>query len=94
MKSNKLITIVYIILLIIAVYGGVLIGKKLYSCDEEEIFPTSPVEKIVFDTLYVKRDSIIYRTKYITKIQHDTIEKVINLPADSTLDLFYQLVSE
>lgn len=55
---------------------------------------SSPVERIVIDSFYITRDSIIERTKYIKVIQHDTIEKVYNLNADSTLDLFYKLVSE
>jgi hypothetical protein len=55
---------------------------------------SSPVERIVIDSFYITRDSIIERTKYIKAIQHDTIEKVYNLNADSTLDLFYKLVSE
>lgn len=55
---------------------------------------SSTVERIVIDSFYITRDSIIERTKYIKVIQHDTIEKVYNLNADSTLDLFYKLVSE
>lgn len=55
---------------------------------------SSPIERIKYETLYITRDSIIERTKYIKVIQHDTIEKVYNLSADSTLDLFYKLVSE
>lgn len=55
---------------------------------------STPVERIVIDSIYITRDSIIERTKYIKVIQHDTIEKVYNLNADSTLDLFYKLVSE
>ena len=54
----------------------------------------SPVKRIVIDNIYITRDSIIERTKYIKVIEHDTIEKVYNLNADSTLDLFYKLVSE
>ena len=53
-----------------------------------------PVERIIIDTLYLTRDSIIYKTKYIKQIEHDTIEKVYNLDTDGTLDLFYKLVSE
>lgn len=55
---------------------------------------STPVERNVIDTFYITRDSIIERTKYIKVIQHDTIEKVYKLNADSTLDLFYKLVSE
>lgn len=73
---------------------GFLVGRNSIVCEEQEFEYQPPVEKIVFDTLYIKRDSIVYRTKYLTKIQHDTIEKIHILSADSTLDLFYQLVSE
>lgn len=65
-----------------------------YCLQELEAKYSSPVERIVIDSFYITRDSIIERTKYIKVIQHDTIEKVYNLNADSTLDLFYKLVSE
>lgn len=55
---------------------------------------STPVERIVIDSIYITRDSIIEKTKYIKEIQHDTIEKVYNLNDSSTLDLFYKLVSE
>lgn len=57
------------------------------------VIPT-PVEKEVIDTLYITRDSLIYRTKYLETIKHDTIEKVYRLNDSSSIDLFYKLVSE
>lgn len=54
----------------------------------------TPVEKEIIDTLYITRDSLIYRTKYLDSIKYDTIEKVYKLDDTSTLDLFYKLVSE
>lgn len=54
----------------------------------------TPIEKEVIDTLYITRDSLIYRTKYLDSIKHDTIEKVYKLNDSTTLQLFIQLVSE
>lgn len=54
----------------------------------------TPVEKSVIDTLYIKHDSLIYRTKVLDSIKHDTIQKVYNLSDSATLQLFLQLVSE
>lgn len=54
----------------------------------------TPVEESRIDTLYLTRDSLIYRTKYLDSIKHDTIEKVYNLNDSITLQLFLQLVSE
>lgn len=54
----------------------------------------TPVEESRIDTLYLTRDSLIYRTKYLDSIKHDTIEKVYNLNDSTTLQLFLQLVSE
>ena len=54
----------------------------------------TPVEKEIIDTLYITRDSLIYRTKYLETIKHDTIEKIYRLNDSSSIDLFLQLVSE
>lgn len=89
------------ITIIIIVIGAIISSyKKGYNegyneCKRElEDKYSHPVERIVIDTLYLTRDSIIYKTKYIKQIQHDTIEKLYNLDTDGTLDLFYKLVSE
>lgn len=54
----------------------------------------TPIEESRIDTLYITRDSLIYRTKYLDSIKHDTIEKVYKLNDTATLKLFLQLVSE
>lgn len=75
---------------------GFLIGFGLGHKTNKEttVHIPTPVEKSVIDTLYLTRDSLIYRTKYLDSIKHDTIEKVYKLDDTSTLDLFYKLVSE
>ena len=99
---NNIIICITIIIIVILIVIGTIIGsyKKGYNegyneCKRElEDKYSHPVERIVIDTLYITRDSIIYKTKYIKQIEHDTIEKVYNLDTDGTLDLFYKLVSE
>ena len=99
---NNIILCITIIIIVILIIIGTIIGsyKKGYNegyneCKRElEDKYSHPVERIVIDTLYITRDSIIYKTKYIKQIEHDTIEKVYNLDTDGTLDLFYKLVSE
>ena len=99
---NNIILCITIIIIVILIIIGTIIGsyKKGYNegyneCKRElEDKYSHPVESIVIDTLYLTRDSIIYKTKYIKQIEHDTIEKVYNLDTDGTLDLFYKLVSE
>ena len=97
---NNITFCITIIIIVILIVIGTIIGsyKKGYNegyneCKRElEDKYSHPVERIVIDTLYLTRDSIIYKTKYIKQI--DTIEKVYNLDTDGTLDLFYKLVSE
>lgn len=99
---NNIILCITIIIIVILIVIGTIIGsyKKGYNegyneCKRElEDKYSHPVERIVIDTLYLTRDSIIYKTKYIKQIEYDTIEKVYNLDTDGTLDLFYKLVSE
>ena len=99
---NNIIICITIIIIVILIIIGTIIGsyKKGYNegyneCKRElEDKYSHPVERIVIDTLYLTRDSIIYKTKYIKQIEYDTIEKVYNLDTDGTLDLFYKLVSE
>ena len=99
---NNIILCITIIIIVILIVIGTIISsyKKVYNegyneCKKElEDKYSHPVERIIIDTLYLTRDSIIYKTKYIKQIEHDTIEKVYNLDTDGTLDLFYKLVSE
>lgn len=95
MKNNNDIG-TFFIGVCIGVFIGAAIGylncKQEYNNKKPDI-PT-PVEKEVIDTLYITRDSLIYRTKYLEIIKHDTIEKIYHLNDSSSIDLFYKLVSE
>lgn len=72
---------------------GLFLGYIQFKSTNNTDVPT-PVEKKVIDTLYLTRDSLIYRTKYLDSIKYDTIEKVYKLNDSNTLYLFLQLVSE
>ena len=101
-SNNTTLYIIIIAIVVILIVIGAIISsyKKGYNegynkCKRElEDKYSHPVERIVIDTLYLTRDSLIYKTKYIKQIEHDTIEKAYNLDTDGTLDLFYKLVSE
>ena len=101
-KKNNIGSVIILIIVCILINIGIIISyknkgyKEGYNQCLQELKDkySTPVERIVIDTLYVTRDSIIYKTKYITKIQHDTIEKVYNLDNSGTIDLFYKLVNE
>lgn len=96
MKNNNGDIGTFFIGVCIGFFIGAAIGyldcKHEYNNKKHDI-PT-PIKKEVIDTLYITRDSLIYRTKYLETIKHDTIEKVYKLDDTSTLDLFYKLVSE
>ena len=84
----------YIIVALVGIIVGLCVAYTIMPTKVERVEIPTPVEKIMVKDHYITRDSIIYKVKYIEKIQHDTIEKVYALDADGTLDLFYQLVSE
>lgn len=84
----------YFLCVLIGVVFGMMLLYILMPNKVKEVYITTPVERIVYDTLYVRRDSIIYKTQYIKDIQHDTIEKIRTLNDSSTLELFYKLVAE
>lgn len=80
---------------VIGFFIGVITGYIHCKQHPEEIInPITPHRKEVIDTLYLTRDSLIYRTQYLDSIKYDTIEKVYKLNDTSTLELFYKLVSE
>ena len=95
MKNNDYNIGTFFIGVCIGFFIGAAIGYLdcKHECNKKPDIPT-PVEKEVIDTLYITRDSIIYRTKYLETIKHDTIEKIYKLDDTSTIDLFYKLVSE
>lgn len=93
-KSFGLLLLITLALLACVFYSGYRTGynKKIDTIKPDN--PTTPVEKNDVDTVYIIRDSLIYKDKYIIQTKHDTIEKVYNLNDSATLELFYKLVSE
>lgn len=96
-KIEKIKDVILVVVVTIVTYimGSILIyfTRCGNNKNKKPDIPT-PVEKEVIDTLYITRDSIIYRTKYLETIKHDTIEKIYKLDDTSTIDLFYKLVSK
>lgn len=92
-KENNSGFVIGIICCIVSFCLGLLLGYIHFKSTNNTDVPT-PVEKKVIDTLYLTRDSLIYRTKYLDSIKYDTIEKVYKLNDSNTLYLFLQLVSE
>ena len=67
----------------------------LNNRNNNEIQPTiTPSTNINIDTIYLKKDTIIYKIQRIKEIQYDTIEKVYNLNDTATINLFYKLVAK
>lgn len=92
-KENNSELIISIVFSIIAFGFGILLGYINFKPTNNTNVPT-PVEKEIIDTLYITRDNIITKVKYLDNIKHDTIKKVYNLDDSTTLQLFLQLVSE
>ena len=95
---DKYKTAIVISFFLIAIFGGLIyLGYKVgYNKGIEhcKIIYTPPVEKEVIDTLYITRERIIDKIKYLETVKHDTIQKVYVLNDSSTVELFYKLVSE
>lgn len=79
----------YILLLIAAFLGGIMIGLVLteINCEKHN-------DNIITDTIYVERDSILEYTKTLDSIKENEIKKVYTLDDSSTIELFIKLVSE
>ena len=95
-RDTRLTIFVFILSIIITVcsfYAGYRYGKTGII---RPAFPNNitPVEKNVIDTLYITRDNIITKIKYLDSIKYDTIEKIYVLNDTASVELFYKLVSE
>ena len=90
--SDRAIT--YILFVLLGMILGFVLEYFLVPPKVETVKIELPVERRVIDSFYIVKDSIIYRTKTIKEIQHDTIEKIYNLDDTTTINLFYKLVSE
>ena len=82
----------YLIGIIISIIIMIILSKTLFK--EKEVDPPTPIEKNVIDTLYLTRDKIITKVKYLDSIKYDTIEKIYVLNDTASVKLFYKLVSE
>lgn len=92
-KALEIIFILYLIFLFLL--GIWNMNVFLNNRNNNEIQPTiTPNTKINIDTIYLKKDTIIYKIQRIKEIQHDTIEKVYNLNDTATINLFYKLVAK
>lgn len=89
----KIIFILYIIFLFLLCIWNVNIFLK--NKNNNQIQPTiTPNTRINTDTLYLKKDTIIYKIQRIKEIQYDTIKKVYSLNDTATINLFYKLVAK
>lgn len=92
-KALEIIFILYLIFLFLL--GIWNMNVFLNNRNNNEIQPTiTPSTNINIDTIYLKKDTIIYKIQRIKEIQYDTIEKVYNLNDTATINLFYKLVAK
>jgi len=92
MKSDKLYTIVSIVIFIVIFGLGVFCG---YSIKKEKTVETiRPIEKNIIDTLTVTNTEIKYRIKYLDSVKYDTIAKIYALDDSSSVKLFIELCSK
>lgn len=92
-KVLEIIFVLYIIFLFLLGIWNVNIFLK--NRNNNQIQPmTKPNTHINTNTIYLKKDTIIYKIQRIKEIQYDTIEKVYNLDDTATINLFYKLVAK
>lgn len=87
--SDKL-TIINIVLIIFVI--GLVFGGLIGHYGSRQI--SSPIEKSKIDSLIVQRDSIKLKVENLDSIKDAKVIEVSTLNNDSTLTLFYKLVSE
>lgn len=92
-KENNSGVVISIVCCIVALCIGLILGYIHTKATNNTDVPT-PVEKNVIDTLYLTRDNIITKVKYLDSIKYDTIEKIYVLNDTASVELFYKLVSE
>lgn len=99
MKKNwikRVLEIIFVLYIIFLFLLGIWnMNIFLNNRNNNTIQPTmKPNTNINIDTIYLKKDTIIYKIKQIKEIQYDTIEKVYNLNDTATINLFYKLVAK
>lgn len=89
-EKGCFLAIGWIVFLLIGLLFGFIIGRYTKKCDT-----SLPVEEIVkVDSVTKANDSIKTKVKHLQNEKETKVKKVKNLNNDSTLKLFYELVSE
>lgn len=72
---------------------GVILYIVLFLYALKELNCTTPVERIKIEELLITRDSLINEINQLDSIKNEKIIEIYNLDNDSTVKLFYKLVS-
>lgn len=96
MKWNNVKPIVinwfFNIIFVLAVITSICLCIYIFTKDNNET--TSPVEKDKIDSLTTENIKITIEVEHLDSIKNAKIIEVKNLDNDSTLKLFYKLISE
>ena len=72
---------------------GVILYVVLFLYALKELNRTTPVERIDIEELLITRDSLINEIDKLDSIKNEKVIEIYNLDNDSTIKLFYKLVS-
>ena len=72
---------------------GVILYVVLFLYALKELNHTTPVERNEIEELLITRDSLINEINELDSIKNEKVIEIYNLDNDSTIKLFYKLVS-
>lgn len=72
---------------------GVILYVVLFLYAIKEFNRTAPVERNEIEELLITRDSLINEINELDSIKNEKVIEIYNLDNDSTIKLFYKLVS-
>ena len=72
---------------------GVILYVVLFLYALKELNSTTPVERNEIEELLITRDSLINEIDKLDSIKNEKVIEIYNLDNDSTIKLFYKLVS-
>ena len=72
---------------------GVILYVVLFLYALKELNHTTPVERNEIEELLITRDSLINEIDKLDSIKNEKVIEIYNLDNDSTIKLFYKLVS-
>lgn len=70
------------------------IGGFVYTCSKKTKSTTPPVEEYRIDSITKENDKLIIEVEHLDSIKDAKVIEVKSLDNDSTLRLFYQLISK